>query len=109
MSLDIGQLATAMLNAALGVLKRQTPEIRAYAEGEFTKIARAIATIEQRAATGQITAAEATLHLQIQRGASLAALQTVLGLGELAAEQAINAGLAVIRDTVNAALPFKLL
>ncbi len=109
MSLDTTPLASAMLNAALAVLRERTPVIRAYAEGEFHKIAQAIVTIEALAAAGRITPEEARLHLEIQRGASRTVLMTVQGLGLLDAEAAINAALGAVRDAVNAALRFELL
>lgn len=109
MSLDLGALATTMLNAALGVLKKKTPDIVSYAEGEFKKIAQAIVTIEAMAAAGQITQEEAALHLKIQAGASRSVLLAVKGLGLLEAEAAINAALDAVKKTVNAALPFNLL
>ena len=108
MSLDARQLAASMLSAALAVLKKKTPVIRAYAEGEFKKIAQAIVTIEALAAAGRITPEEAALHMQIQRGASRTVLMTAKGLGVLDAEAAINAALDAVRTAVNAALPFKL-
>jgi hypothetical protein len=109
MALDPGQLASSMLAAALAVLTKKTPDITSYAETEFKKIADTIVSIGQMVAAGQMTAEEATLHLQIQANASRAVLLCVEGLGLLAAEQAINAALAAVKDTVNAALPFKLL
>jgi len=108
-ALDAAQLTTAMVNAALGVIKKQTPDIMAYAATEFRQIADAMAWIAVGAATGHMTAEEAALHLKIQRGASINVAKTVQGLGELEAEAAINAALAAVRETVNAALPFKLL
>ncbi len=109
MSLDAGQLAATMLSAALAVLEQKTPVIRAYAEGEFRKIAQAIVTIEALVAADRISPAEAALHVQLQRGASRTVLMTVKGLGLLEAEAAINAALDAVRATVNAALPFELL
>jgi signal transduction protein with GAF and PtsI domain len=109
MALDPIQLATTMLSAALGVLKKKTPEIQQYAETEFKKIAETIATIAKMVAAGQMGEEEAKLHLQIQASASRAVLLCVEGLGLLAAEAAINAALASVKDLVNAALPFKLL
>lgn len=109
MALDPSQLATTMLSAALGVLKKKTPEIQQYAEMEFKKIAETLATIGKMVAANQMSEEEAKLHLQIQASASRAVLLTVEGLGLLAAEAAINAALASVKDLVNAALPFKLL
>ena len=52
---------------------------------------------------------QAELHLQIQKNAMRSVLLTVEGLGLLAAEQAINQALALVKDQVNAAVGFALL
>lgn len=109
MSLDPQSLASSMLQAALGTLTKQAPGIGDYAKSEFGKIASTIAMIEKMVLSGSMTEDEAKLHLQIQANASRAVLLTVEGLGLLAAEAAINAGLNAVKGTVNAALPFALL
>jgi hypothetical protein len=108
-SLNAAELATTMLNAALKVFKKKTPELKSYAEGEFKKIGQSMVTIEKMVVAGTISQDEAKLHLQLQAAASRTVLMTVEGLGLLEAESAINAALDAVRTTVNAALPFKLL
>jgi hypothetical protein len=108
-SLDAGKLGRTMLTAAMDVFTKQTPELKAYAQGEFKKIGQAIVTIGKLAATGAISRQEAKLHLQMQTAASRTVFMTMEGLGLLEAEGAINAALDAVRTTVNAALPFKLL
>ena len=108
-NLNAETLGASMLDAALSVFKKQTPELKAYADGEFRKIGQAIVTIGTMAVAGTISAEEARLHLQMQAAASRTVLMTMEGLGLLEAEAAINAGLDAIRTTVNAALPFNLL
>jgi hypothetical protein len=53
---------------------------------------------------GKITEQEAAYLMDLQRNASRTVLLTIEGLGILAVEEAINAALAVVRDTINAAL-----
>lgn len=119
MALDPGQLVSSMLAAALAVLKK-SPEIVAYPETEFKKIADTVNSIGpgppggwtrrwRMYERGQVTEEGAKLHLQSRANASRAVLLTDEGLGLLAAEQAMNAAISAVRDTVNAALPFKLL
>ena len=109
MSLDVSALAERMLGAARDVLAAKWPEIEDYAEGETKKLAQSLAAIEKLRVRGQITEEQARLHLDIQKNASRTVLLTLEGLGLLAAEQAINAALTAVKDTVNTALGFALI
>ncbi|MBI2486321.1 MAG: hypothetical protein HYW01_05055 [Deltaproteobacteria bacterium] len=109
MAIDVTKLAQDMLSAAKGVLTEKWPEIEDYAETEFKSIAENIAMIERMKLMGKITEEKARLHLEIQKNSARTVLLTVEGLGILAVEQAINAALGVIRDTVNSALGWTLL
>lgn len=107
--IDVEELLQNMLAAASGVLKKQWPKAKEYAESEFKKIGESIVFIEKQRALGKMTAEQARLHLELQKNASRAVLLTLEGLGILAVEASINAALAVIRETVNKALGFALL
>lgn len=109
MSLDVAQLGKEMLGAMNGVLQDDWPEIRAYAESESRKMAEALVMVETLVAQGSINAEQARLHVQMQKNAARMVLLAIEGLGVLMAEKAINAALAVVRDTVNSALRFTLL
>lgn len=104
MSLNVSEFAARMLGAAQEALSAKWPEIKDYAEGETQKLAQSLATIEKLHLSGQITDEQARLHLDIQKNTSRTVLLTVEGLSLLAAEQAVNAALRVVRDTVNKAL-----
>ena len=107
--IDTEALLKSMLAAAKGVLAKKWPKVKDYATSEFKKIGESIRFIAQQVAAGKMGKEEAQLQLSIQQHASRAALLAVEGLGLVAAEQAINAALAAVKTTVNAALPFKLL
>ena len=107
--LDAGRLARQMTEAAGEVLTDSWPEIEEYAKAEFEKIARTILLVETLRKRGKISQREAKLHFRIQRNAAQTVLLTAKGLGLLAAEQAINAALKVVKDTVNTALGFRLI
>jgi hypothetical protein len=109
MSLDVGELASNMLEAFKGELSDHWPSVKDYADTEAKKLAENFAMIERLRLTGQITEEQAKLHHEIQRNASRSVLLTVEGLGLLAVEQAINAAMGVLRDAVNDALDFALL
>ncbi len=109
MAIDPDALAKQMLDAGLAVLTRRSPTIRRYIDVECSKIARTIAAIELQLQTSQITEPEAKLLLDMQASATRSVLLTGEGLGDLAAEEAINAALDVARPIVNAALGFLLI
>lgn len=109
MSLDVSQLASQMLAAALPILKQGASNIESFAKVEFTKIAQTIGSIESQLADGEINQEQASLLLDMQKHASRSVLLTVKGLGILAVEQALNAALAVVGAAVNAAIGFALL
>lgn len=109
MAIDVSKLTEDMLGAVKGVFEKKWPTVKGYAEMEFKKIAESIAAIERMKLAGKITEEQARLHLDIQRNATRVVLLTLEGLGILIVEQAINAALGVIKDTVNSALGWKLI
>jgi hypothetical protein len=109
MALDISRLGADMLRAMRGVLERDWPEVKDYAEAESRKLAEALAMIGRLAEQGRISAAQARLHLAMQKNAAMMVLLTMEGMGALMVERAIDSALAAVRDTVNTALRFTLL
>lgn len=109
MSLDIGELASSMIGAFKAELSDKWPDVKEYAETEAKKLAENFAMIERMKLSGEITEEQAKLLHDIQKNASRAVLLAVEGLGLIAVEQAINAAMNVLRDTVNGALDFALL
>ncbi|MDI6765423.1 MAG: hypothetical protein QME52_01120 [Bacteroidota bacterium] len=98
-----------MIDAVRDALDKKVPEIRDYAESEGKKLGECIITIEKMYIEGKISQEQAQLLLDIQKNAMRTVLLTVEGIGILAAEQAINAALNVVKDTVNTALGFTLI
>ncbi|GAA6170280.1 hypothetical protein NBRC116591_40940 [Sessilibacter corallicola] len=109
MSLDVAELAENMLTAFKGSLADKWPEIKTYAEAESKKLAENFLMIETLKRSGEINEAQAKLHHEIQRNATRSVLLAIEGLGLIAVEEAINAAMDVLRDTVNTALGFSLL
>jgi hypothetical protein len=108
-ALNLDALTSAMVDAAGGVLKDHWKKARPYAEEELGKIAQAVTFIEDEVLAGRMSVNKARLHLEMQKDTATAVLLTVQGLNLIAVEQAINAALNVIKDTVNGALRFPLL
>lgn len=109
MSLDATQLAASMLHVFKAELADKWPDVKEYASAEARKLAENLLMIERMLLTGEITAEQARLHHQIQRNASRTVLLAVTGLSRVAVEQAINAAMDSLRQSVNSALNFTLL
>ena len=109
MSLDVGDLSSKMIEAFKGELSDKWPEVRDYAEAESKKLAENFVMIEKLKLSGEIDEEQARLHHEIQQNASRSVLLTIEGLGDIAVEQAINAAMNVVKETVNGALGFILL
>lgn len=109
MSLDVGELASRMLEAFKGELSDEWPEVKDYAETEAKKLAENFLMIERLKLAGEINEEQARLHHDIQKNATRSVLLAIEGLGLLAVEQAINAAMDVLRETVNGTLGFALL
>jgi hypothetical protein len=103
MTLNLGQLATSMFNAAFPILKHDAPEIANFARGEFQKLAQQIITIEEELETHQITEEQARILIDMQKSAARVVLLTAKGLSLLTVEKALNAALDVVRTALNAA------
>jgi hypothetical protein len=108
MAFDPSELAERMIKAFQTSLTENWPEVKAYAEAEAKKMAESLVMIEKLILTGQINEEQAKFHFQIQQNATRMVLLTIEGLGIIAVEQAINAALDVLKDTVNTSLDFTL-
>ncbi len=109
MTINVADLAAKMLTAFSDELSDKWPEIKSYAEAETKKLAENFVLIEKLLITGEINEQQAKLHHDIQKNATRTVLLTVEGLGIVAVEQAINAAMDALKDTVNTALNFTLL
>jgi hypothetical protein len=109
MSLDLEQLSQAMVNAAKGQVADKWPQIKDYAKQEAKKLAENLVLIEKLKLTQQISQEQAELMHQMQSNATKAVLLSVQGMTTLMAEQALNAALDAVKETVNTALNFTLL
>ena len=109
MALNVNKLVKKMFKAFEKSLADNWPEVKDYAEAEAKKMAESLIMIEKLVLTEQINEDQAKLHFQIQKNATRMVLLTIEGLGIIAVEQAINASLSVLKDSVNSALNFTLI
>ncbi len=108
-NIDVQQVFTSMVGAAEGVFGKKWPVMKDFAEAEFEKLARTLAQIEKLKLSGQIGAAEASVLFEMQKNTARAVMLALEGMSLLLVEGAINAALAVVRDTINTALGFALI
>lgn len=108
-TLDFKQLVKDMVTAAKGPLSASWKEARPYAESEFKAFADNIKLIEKLKLEGKIDEERARLHMNIQKNAIQMVLLAIEGIGILAVENAINAAISVVQDTVNKALGWTIL
>ncbi len=107
--IDLKKLVEGMTSAALGVLKEKWPSVKTYAEAEFKKLGETVIGIQKAKLAGEMNEQEARLLMDMQKNAMRAVMLTIEGLGIIAVEQAINAALAVVRDTINSAIGWTIL
>lgn len=109
MALDIQNLLKEMLGAASQVFSKKWPDVKDYAEEEFKKFSRNIVEIERMKFEGKITEEKAKLQMEIQKNSIKTVLLAVKGIGMVTTEQAINAAIDVVRNTVNTTIGWKIL
>jgi hypothetical protein len=109
MPINLTDITSKMIIAVKDILENKALEIRDYAETEGKKLGECIISIEKMYVEGKISQEQAQLLLDVQKNAMRTVLLTVEGIGILAAEQAINAALNIVKDTVNTALGFTLI
>ena len=109
MALDPNDLAAPILEAIEPVLSKYWGDVKEYAETEAQKMATTLASITKLRRADRINNQQAQALLEMQKHAMQAVLLAVEGIGLVAAQNAVNAGLAAVKDTVNRAMGFVLL
>ena len=109
MPLNILNLVKEMITAAKPALQTYWKDVKPYAEKESRSFVQNLAMIEKLKLQGEITKDEALIHIQIQKNSFRTVLLAIKGLGILTAENAINAAIGAIKNTVNTAIGWTLL
>ena len=109
MSLDGKAVVDQMLQAAAKPLAAYGKKGANIACAEFSAIAQLIAQIGMDRETQTITPQDADDMLQEARLAAKSAMDTQAGIGEIAAEAAIDAALGAVSSIVNGYLGFALI
>ncbi|MFX6133622.1 hypothetical protein ABTF13_16165 [Acinetobacter baumannii] len=109
MSIQFEEIFQIMVNSAQKSFKQHWPTIKDYATGEFDKLATTIVNIEFLLKTGQISAGEASILLEMQKNTARAVMLALKGMTLLMVEQAINDALDAVKNIVNNSLGFAFL
>lgn len=106
---DVKAVGTGALAAGLAALKGHAAKAKPFLVAEAKKMAETGLQIVEGQATGDINAAQAKILLRMQGNASRSVLTAVETIGMIAAQDAINAALGVVRGAVNKAVGIALL
>jgi hypothetical protein len=108
-TLDVNRLLEEMLAAAKTSFADQWPTAKDLAISSLKKLAVSFVEIEKMKLNGTITDEQVRLLLSMDKNTFRIVLLSIEGLGLLAVENALNAALNIVRDTVNTAVGFVLL
>ena len=100
MSINPSDLWSQMIAAASTSLGDDWPKVKSFAESELKRLARTLVDIGELAASGEISRAEAKALIKIHRNTTQTVLLAAEGMSILAVEKAVNAALAVVKETV---------
>ena len=107
--IDIGEIIGKMINASKEVLTDNWQEVQPYANQEFKNLAENFKLIIELKKEDKITEEQARLYIDIHKNTVKIVLLTIKGLGILTVENAINAAISVVRDSINTAIGFTVL
>lgn len=107
--INTSEILKSMLNAAKSVLDKQWKEVKPFAEQEFRALAQNLQLILKLKLQGKITEEQAKYYFEIQKSSVRIVLLAIEGIGIVAVENAINAALGVVKDTVNTAIGWTIL
>ncbi|WP_312994376.1 hypothetical protein [Chryseobacterium flavum] len=107
--IDYNQLLKDMLNAMKQSLTDDWSNAQPYVKAEVNSFINNIKLIGELKLTGKITEEKARLYLEMQKSTMRIVLLTIDGLTIIAVENAINAAINVVKNTVNTAIGWAIL
>lgn len=107
--INLPELLEEMSEVSKKILKSKWKKVRPMAELQLKIILHNLEQIAALKIKGKITEEQARLHLKIQKESIRTILLSFEGIGIVAAEQVINETLAVVKNTANKYIGWKLL
>lgn len=108
-TIDFSKILGDMLDAAKSQLADKWPAVESLATSSIKTLAQSLIDIEEMSLKGTITKEQAALLLSMHKNTAKIALLSVEVVGIVAAEQAINAALDVVKDAINNTIGFGLI
>lgn len=108
-TLDFSKLVNDMLSAAKTQLADKWPAVESLATSSIQTLAQSLIDIEDMSLKGTISKEQAALLLDLHKNTAKMVLLSVEVVGIVAAEQAINAAIKVVKDVVNSTIGFGLI
>ncbi len=106
---SVAEFVTAMVSAAKTSVGKDWPTIRAFARPELEQLARSMLALGRLYALGEITQGQARALFKIHRNTTQTVFLAIEGMGIIATENAINAALKAVKDSINRTVGFALL
>ena len=107
--LSVGDLVSDMLQAVKASLGKDYSKAKDFARPEVQRLARSVVDIARLVAAGKVTKQQAKSLVAIHKNTTRVVFLTIEGLGIIAVENALNAAIGAIRNTVNGAVKFALI
>lgn len=104
-SIDLKQAGLAMLEAMKGPIGRHFEEVRELAEDELEDFAKRSIELAKKVRDGRINEVQARAILKVRQNAVETVVLSVAGIGLVAAQEAINAALDVLKGVIGKAVP----
>jgi hypothetical protein len=102
-------LADKLFTAAKESLGKDFKKVKSYLKAETQKLAITLKMIIEGKISGELTQEEAAIHLAMQKVATRSVLTAAEGMSIVAAENAINSALNIVKSAVNSKIGFPLL
>jgi hypothetical protein len=108
-TIDFSKLFSDMLSAAKSQLADKWPAVEGIATLSIKTLAQSLLDIEEMSVKGTISKEQAALLLDLHKNTTKMVLLSVEVIGIVTAEQAINAALDVVKETINSTIGFGLI
>jgi hypothetical protein len=109
LAFDIEAIGKEILSVAKVKLGDHYQQAKPFADQSFRQLAQNLEMITTLKITGKINEEQAKLHFDIYKSSVRITLLTIEGLGLVAAQEVIDASLAIVKDVVNTAIGFVLI
>lgn len=109
MKIDVKEILARMLTAAKDIFTDSWKDVKPYVENEFKAYTQNLLLINKLKLENKIDEEQARLYLEIQKSSMRTILLSIQGISIITLENAINAAIDIIKDTVNTAIGWRIL